>query len=65
MSLKQEIINSVFWTALSKYSGMFFSIVISMVLARLISPAEFGVVAIAQIIINFFCFYISVSISTY
>ena len=64
MSLKQEIINSVFWTALSKYSGMFFSIVISMVLARLISPAEFGVVAIAQIIINFFCFFADLGISS-
>ena len=64
MSLKQEIINSVFWTALNKYSGMFFSIVISMVLARLISPAEFGVVAIAQIIINFFCFFADLGISS-
>ena len=64
MSLKREIISSVLWTALGKYSGMFFSIIISMVLARLISPAEFGIVAIAQIIINFFCFFADLGMSS-
>ena len=64
MSLRREIISSVLWTALGKYSGMFFSIIITMVLARLISPAEFGIVAIAQIIINFFCFFADLGISS-
>lgn len=54
MSLKRNLISGVLWTALGKYSGMIISIIISMVLARLISPEQFGVVAIAQVTISFF-----------
>ena len=53
MSLKKELINGVFWTAIQKYSGLIIQLVVSAVLARLISPADFGVVAIASVIILF------------
>lgn len=43
----------VMWTAIGKYAGIGVSIIISMVLARLIAPEDFGVVAIAQVAISF------------
>lgn len=52
-SLKKEMFKGILWTAASKYIGIVLSIVISMVLARLISPEEFGIVAIAQVAISF------------
>lgn len=52
-SLKKEMVNGVFWSAIEKYSGLVVSILVSMVLARLLSPKEYGVVAIATVIIHF------------
>ncbi len=52
-SIKQELVRGVFWSAVEKYSGLVVSIIVSMVLARLLSPAEYGVVAIATVIISF------------
>lgn len=52
-SIKQELVRGVLWSAVEKYSGLVVSIVVSMILARLLSPAEYGVVAIATIIITF------------
>lgn len=52
-SYKQELIKGVFWSAIEKYSGLIVSIIVSMVLARILSPKEFGVVAIATVIIHF------------
>lgn len=54
MSTKNDLLNGVFWTALSKYSGFIFQIIITAVLARLITPEDFGVIAIALIFITFF-----------
>ncbi len=52
-SIKQDMIHGVFWGAVEKYSGLAVNIVVSMVLARILSPAEYGVVAIATVIISF------------
>lgn len=52
-SIKQELVRGVFWSAVEKYSGLIVSIIVSMILARLLSPAEYGVVAIATVIISF------------
>lgn len=52
-SLKKEMLHGVFWSAIEKYSSLFVSIIVSMVLARILSPAEYGVVAIATVIITF------------
>lgn len=54
MSLRKEMVNGVFWTAIQKYSGLFFQLVITGVLARLLTPEDFGIVAIATIVIAFF-----------
>ena len=53
MSIKQEMVGGVFWTAINKYSSIIIQLIITSILARLISPEEFGVVAIAQVIIVF------------
>ena len=49
--IKKQLFSGVFYTALAKYSGVVISLVISAILARLISPDDFGIVAIATVII--------------
>lgn len=53
-SVKKEFVLGVFFVAVSKYIGLFLQIVISAILARLVEPSDFGVVAVATIIIQFF-----------
>ena len=53
-NLKQQLFSGVFYTALAKYSGIVISLVVAGVLARLLSPDDFGIVAIATVIIAFF-----------
>lgn len=48
-----KLSHGVFWNAVQKYSGLVVSTVVSMVLARLLSPEEFGIIAIASVIISF------------
>lgn len=52
-TLKTQMAKGVMWTAVGKYAGIAVQIIISMVLARLIAPEDFGVVAIAQVAISF------------
>ena len=52
-SVKKEMTKGVLWSAVGKYSGVITQLVITAVLARLISPSEFGVVAIATVLIAF------------
>lgn len=52
-NIRQELFRGVFWSAVEKYSGVVLSIGISMVLARLLGPKEYGVVAIATVLISF------------
>ena len=54
MSIKQEMISGIFWSAVQKYSGLIIQIFITAVLARLLTPEDFGIVAIATILITFF-----------
>ena len=54
MSLKKDLFSGVFYTAGARYSGLIVSLVIAGVLARLIPPEDFGVVAVATVIISFF-----------
>jgi len=53
-STKRQLISGITYTAISKYSGIVISLVVTGILARLISPSEFGVVAIATVLIAFF-----------
>lgn len=50
---KKILLNGVFWNAIQKYSGLVVNIAVSMVLARLLTPEDFGIVAIATVLISF------------
>lgn len=52
-SVKKDLFTGVFWSAVEKYSGLVVSTIVSMVLARLLMPEEFGTIAIAMVIISF------------
>ena len=62
-SLKHQLFSGVFYTALDKYSGILVSLVVAGVLARLISPDDFGVMAVATVIIAFFNLFTDVGLS--
>ncbi|WP_195597947.1 lipopolysaccharide biosynthesis protein [Bacteroides cellulosilyticus] len=53
-NIKRELFSGVFYIAVAKYSGILIQLVITAILARLLTPADFGVVAIATVIIAFF-----------
>ena len=53
MSLKEKSVKSVFWVGGSKGFGQLISWVITIVLARMLTPADFGLMAMATIFINF------------
>ncbi|WP_099293571.1 lipopolysaccharide biosynthesis protein [Butyricimonas sp. Marseille-P3923] len=53
-SIKKDLLSGVFYTAIAKYSGILISLVIAGILARLIAPEEFGIVAVVTVIISFF-----------
>lgn len=52
--LRQELASGVFYLAVAKYSGLAVQLLVTAVLARLLTPADFGVVAVATVIIAFF-----------
>lgn len=54
MSLKKQLLSGVFYSAAGRYSNIIFNLLITAVLARLLSPDEFGLVAIAMVIASFF-----------
>lgn len=56
------MIYGVFWSAVEKYSGIFIALIVSAVLARLISPKDFGTVAIVTVIINFLSIFATMGI---
>lgn len=56
------MIHGAFWSAVQHYSGLAMGVIISMVLARLLSPKEYGVVAIASVLIGFLSLFSSLGI---
>ncbi len=52
-SAKKQVISGVFFTALAKYANLIISLAVTAVLARMLAPDQFGVVAIAMVIIAF------------
>lgn len=51
---KREFASGVFFTAIAKYSSIIVSLVVSAILARLLTPEDFGVITIATVILSFF-----------
>ena len=62
-NIKNQLFSGVFYTALAKYSGIVISLVIAGILARLLSPDDFGIVAVATVIIAFFSLLTDMGIS--
>ena len=54
MSTKKNFLKGLFFIAVAKYSGILVSLIITSILARLLSPADFGIVAISSVFILFF-----------
>lgn len=63
-NVKQQLFSGVFYTALAKYSGIIISLVVAGILARLLSPDDFGIVAIATVIIAFFNLFTDMGVSS-
>lgn len=53
-SYRREIVSGVFFSAITKYSSVLINFLVTVILARLISPSDFGVVAIAMVFSSFF-----------
>jgi len=53
-NIKKTLFKGVYYTAIAKYAGIFVTLIISAILARLISPEDFGVVVTASVLIQFF-----------
>ena len=53
-SVKSQIGRGVFYTAIAKYTGIIVSLCVTAVLSRLLTPSDFGIIAIATVIISFF-----------
>lgn len=53
-SVKKQLLGGIFYIAISKYAGIIITLLISAILARLIPPEDFGIVAISTVFITFF-----------
>ncbi len=54
MSIKKDLKIGIVYNFVTKYSNMFIFLIVNSILARLISPEDFGVFAIIFVIINLF-----------
>lgn len=54
MIFKKELYSGLSYTAISKYSGVMVSIILGAVLARLLTPEEFGIIALITVFVSFF-----------
>lgn len=62
-NIRKQLFSGVFYTALAKYSNIIISLIVAGILARLLSPDDFGVMAIATVIIAFFNLFTDMGIS--
>jgi PST family polysaccharide transporter len=53
MSLKKQTIRGIFWSGIQNWGSQAGSFIVFLILARLLSPQDFGLVALANIFINF------------
>lgn len=60
---KKLVVSGIFYTALSKYSGMLVTLLLTAILARMLSPDDFGVVAVASVVIAFFSMFTDIGFS--
>lgn len=60
---KKKIVRSVIWNALEKYSSQGIAFLVSIVMARLLTPAEYGILGIASVFISFSNIFINSGLS--
>lgn len=53
-SFRKEFLSGTFYIAVAKYAGLVSQLLITAVLARLLTPADYGTVAIASVFVAFF-----------
>jgi PST family polysaccharide transporter len=53
-TFKKDLVSGTFYIGIAKYAGIICGLVISAILARLLTPSDFGVVAIASVLMAFF-----------
>jgi O-antigen/teichoic acid export membrane protein len=53
MSLKQKAVKGIVWSAIQKLGGQAISFIVFSLLARLLAPADFGLVAMASVYLAF------------
>jgi PST family polysaccharide transporter len=53
-SFRKEFASGVIYTSIAKYSGIVIQLVITAVLARMLKPEDFGIIALATVFIHFF-----------
>lgn len=53
-NIKKELATGVFYIGIAKYSGIVVQLVVTSILARLLTPSDFGILAIATVFIIFF-----------
>ncbi len=61
---RKQFLSGVAYTAMAKYAGMFIQLGITTILSRLLTPAEFGVVAVATVLITFFTTFSDMGLGT-
>jgi PST family polysaccharide transporter len=54
MSLKTQFISSTIYVAITKYSSILIGLIIAAILSRLLTPDDFGTVAIVSVLTGFF-----------
>lgn len=54
MSLRKDFLSGAFYVGVAKYAGIISQLIISMILARILTPEDYGIVAIATVFIAFF-----------
>lgn len=52
-SIKRNIGAAVFWSGVQRYSSLVVTTIVSMILARLLTPEQYGIVAISSVFITF------------
>jgi len=64
MSLKKQAITSIIWDFLGKVSIQGSNFIVSIFLARLLSPSDFGLVALVMVVLNILSIFMDVGLSS-
>ena len=62
--IKKDVLSGVLYTAISKYSGIIVQILVSAILARLLTPDDFGVIALVTVVVGFFGIFSNIGLGT-